>query len=45
MKLTFESKPVCGEDVKYIKAKNKNICRQRNHEFSQQENAQRKSPM
>ena len=36
MKITFESKPVYGEDVKYIihKDKNKNICRQHNHKFS-----------
>ena len=33
MKITFESKPVYGEDVKYIKTKIK-TCRQRNHEFS-----------
>ena len=32
MKITFKTKPVYGEDVKYIKT---NICRQRNHEFSQ----------
>ena len=32
--LTFESKPVYGEDVKYIKTKNKNLCRQHNHKFS-----------
>ena len=34
MKITFESKPVYGEDVKYIKAKIK-TCRQHNHKFSQ----------
>ena len=34
MKITFESKPVYGEDVKYIKTKIK-TCRQHNHKFSQ----------
>ena len=34
MKITFESKPVYGEDVKYIKIKIKK-CRQYNHKFSQ----------
>ena len=33
MKITFGSKPVYGEDVKYIKTKIK-TCRQRNHKFS-----------
>ena len=33
MKITFESKPVYGEDVKYIKTKIK-TCRQHNHKFS-----------
>ena len=34
MKITFESKPVYGEDVKYIKTKIK-TSRQHNHEFLQ----------
>ena len=37
MKITFESRPVYGEDVKYKnknKNINKNICRQHNHKFS-----------
>ena len=33
MKINFESKPVYGEDVKYIKTKIK-TCRQHNHKFS-----------
>ena len=33
IKITFESKPVYGEDVKYIKTKIK-TCRQHNHKFS-----------
>ena len=35
-KLNFESKSIYGEDLKYIKTRNKNICRQQqhNHEFS-----------
>ena len=33
MKITFESKPAYGEDVKYIKTKIK-TCRQYNHKFS-----------
>ena len=44
MKITFESKPVYGEDVKYIKTKIK-TCRQHNHKFSSQKNAKRKSTM
>ena len=34
MKITFESKPVYSEDVKYIKTKIK-TCRQHNHKFPQ----------
>ena len=33
MKINFESNPVYGEDVKYIKTKIR-TCRQHNHEFS-----------
>ena len=33
MKVTFESKPVYGEDVNYIKTKIE-TCRQHNHKFS-----------
>ena len=33
MKINFESKSVQGEDVKY-KTKNKNVCRQLNHNYS-----------
>ena len=33
MKINFEIKPVCGEDIKYIKTKIK-TCRQHNHKFS-----------
>ena len=33
IKINFESKPVYGEDVKYIKTKIK-TCRQHNHKFS-----------
>ena len=34
MKINFESKPVYGGNNKYIKTKNKSICRQHNHKFS-----------
>ena len=34
-KITFESKPVYGEDVKYIKTKIKTYAGSVNHEFSQ----------
>ena len=34
MKITFESRTIYGEGVKYIKTKNKNICRQHDHKFS-----------
>ena len=34
MKINFESKPVYGDDDKYIKTKIKNICRQHNRQFS-----------
>ena len=34
MRIDFESKPVYGDNDKYIKTKNKNICRQYNYKFS-----------
>ena len=34
MKIDFESKPVYGNDDKYIKNKHKNICRQCDYKFS-----------
>ena len=34
MKIDFESKPVYGDDDKYIKNKNKNTCRQYDYKFS-----------
>ena len=34
MKIDFESKPTYGYDDKYIKNKNKEICKQYNYKFS-----------
>ena len=34
MRIDFESKPVYGDDDKYIKTKIKNICREYDYKFS-----------
>ena len=43
LKIEFDSKPVYGDDDKYIKTKIKNLCRQNDYKFSKQKNAKRKS--
>ena len=45
LKIEFDSKPVYGDDDKYIKTKIKNLCRQNDYKFSKQKNAKRKSTM
>ena len=45
LKIEFDSKPVYGDDDKYIKTKIKNLCRQNDYKLSKQKNAKRKSTM
>ena len=45
LRIEFDSEPVCGDNGKYIKNKNKNTQQQHDYEFSEQKNAKRKSTM
>ena len=45
MKITFESKPVCGDDDKYIKTKIKIYADSIITNFHDKKNSQRKSAM